>query len=65
MTPRQRAEWQRAIREGRMVSFGHVLRPYPSPKAARRAVAAASGDDVTPMIVPSTLAAPVKHGADQ
>ncbi len=51
-----RTAWNQAIREGRMVNFGAVIRPYNSPESARLAVEAAQEDGIEAFIVAPELA---------
>jgi hypothetical protein len=52
----KRTAWNQAIRESRMVNFGHLVRPYNSPEAAQLAVDAAQEAGVDAFIVPAHLA---------
>lgn len=52
----QKAAWNTAIREGRVVNFGDTARSYGSPEAARLACDTAKEDGIDAFIVPTELA---------
>jgi len=52
----RQAKWNQAIREGRMVNFGEVIRPYATADAAKAAVKVANEDGLNAFIVPRELA---------
>ena len=52
----RQAAWNQAIREGRMVNFGEMIRPYATPEEATIARARAMADGLHAFIVPKELA---------